>query len=166
MKQNNYFVKFLQLGFNFDDGLLGGVGSGGGGYYDVESDRISGFKVTNFNESEFDKWYDNFNVDSFRKIEYDLENVDVDRLLRELGPGIYRLWEDEWFLDGQVEVKEDGTVIIYAVPLVINNDEFNVKIKPIFYLDENKMVKAETSKEEIKELLKQNIDKQAAWMIV
>ena len=32
---------FVKAGFDFDDGLLGGVGSGGGGYYDFISDKIN-----------------------------------------------------------------------------------------------------------------------------
>ena len=37
-------------GIYLDDGILGGVGSGGGGYYDWISDKISGYHIDRFNE--------------------------------------------------------------------------------------------------------------------
>jgi hypothetical protein len=36
-----------QFGWYFDDGILGGVGSGGAGYYDTISDEISGYDLMN-----------------------------------------------------------------------------------------------------------------------
>ena len=54
----------LKAGLNFDDGLLGGVGSGGAGYYDHVNDNIYGFNQSGpWNEEEFSKFYDNFSKD-------------------------------------------------------------------------------------------------------
>jgi len=34
----------VKAGFSFDDGILGGVGSGGAGYYDNVNDKIYGYR--------------------------------------------------------------------------------------------------------------------------
>ena len=49
----------FDLRFRFDDGILGGVGSGGAGYYDNANDLIYGFNQKGpWNEEEFNKFYD------------------------------------------------------------------------------------------------------------
>ena len=51
----------LKAGFRFDDGLLGGVDPGGGGYFDIVKDKIYGYNQSGpWNEEEFNKFYDNF----------------------------------------------------------------------------------------------------------
>ena len=44
----------VKAGFRFDDGILGGVGSGGAGYYDRANDLIYGYNQSGpWNEEEF-----------------------------------------------------------------------------------------------------------------
>lgn len=165
MKKVNYMEKFEQFGFFFDDGILGG--SEGAGYYDVESDKISGFKLDGFNESEFDKWYDNFNVDSFNKWECDVdenEDIDGDGLLSELEPGMY--WISEGAMnEGYIKIEEGRMVTVFACPILINDDDLN-NSKVMFSFNENGTVKEEMSKEEVKALLMENINKPGTWMIM
>ena len=48
----------VKAGFRFNDGILGGVGSGGAGYYDRANDLIYGFNQKGpWNEEEFNKFY-------------------------------------------------------------------------------------------------------------
>jgi len=86
-----------KAGFGFDDGILGGVGSGGGGYYDRISDRISGFNGDKFNEDELNKWYDNFSKESFNSSTFskeDLEENEYDEaIISQIQPGIYKVGE-------------------------------------------------------------------------
>ena len=47
----------VKAGFSFDDGILGGVGSGGAGYYDNANDKIYGYNQSGpWNEEEFNKF--------------------------------------------------------------------------------------------------------------
>jgi len=55
----------VKAGFRFDDGILGGVGSGGAGYYDNANDLIYGYNQSGpWNEEEFNNFYDNFEFNS------------------------------------------------------------------------------------------------------
>jgi len=65
--------ELVDAGIDSSEGILGGVGSGGAGYYDWISDKISGLHIDKFNEDEFDNWYDNFSKDSFNSFRYEKE---------------------------------------------------------------------------------------------
>jgi hypothetical protein len=141
----NNINTFEKAGFNFDDGILGGVGSGGGGYYDYVSDQISGYNIDKFDEKAFDDWYDSFSKDSFNNSIYDeeeMEDYDID--FSKLPKGVYPLDD----IDGAAEVTEGG-VILYAYPtlsdLTTGEERFAV-----FGLDNNGKVVAKLPKEEVK----------------
>ena len=83
----------VKAGFRFDDGLLGGVGSGGAGYYDFTNDKIYGYNQSGpWNEEEFSKFYDNFEFNSNlydrEEMEEDLE-IDTSIIFDGLDNGIY-----------------------------------------------------------------------------
>lgn len=153
-------------GFSFDDGILGGVGSGGGGYYDYISDKISGYDLDKFNQAEFDKWYDNFSKDSFNSIEYSIENMggyDIDpERVKSIGKGIYAVGESGY--GGYAEIHENGSVTLYATPTL--SDEEGTEYLPIFSLGSDGSVIPEMSKEEVENKLKQNIENPGAWAIL
>ncbi len=68
----------VKAGFRFDDGILGGVGSGGAGYYDGANDAIYGYNQSGpWNEEEFNKFYDNFEFSSNLYDSEDLENFEI-----------------------------------------------------------------------------------------
>jgi hypothetical protein len=158
--------KLEAAGLDFSDGILGGVGSGGGGYYDPASDKISGFNLDKFDENEFNKWYDGFDKDSFNSFTYEKEfsednedGIDYDSL-SDLKPGIYSMTEE----NGCAEVSSNGDITLYANPM-LSDEEFN-EFKPIFSLNSDGSVKPEMSKEEVKNKLQQNLQKRGAWGIV
>jgi len=141
---------FEEAGFQFDDGILGGVGSGGAGYYDGISDDISGFDLDTFDEGEFNKWYDNFSKESFSNNIYsreDMKDYGIDFSM--LPKGFHQL-ED---IDGAAEVTEDE-VILYAYPTL--SDEMGEVRFTVFGLDNNGKVIAKLPKEEVKAKLLNN----------
>lgn len=152
-------------GFSFDDGLLGGVGSGGGGYYDYISDKINGYNIDKFDEKEFDNWYDNFSKTDFNDGVWnasEMENYEIDiEKIKKLGAGIYTVGGDK---GGLAEITDTGDVILYAEP-ILSNDDGDV-FKPIFTMDEKGNIINKISKEELKNYLIQNIEKPGAWSII
>lgn len=153
-------------GFSFDDGILGGVGSGGAGYYDYISDKISGFNLDKFNQAEFDKWYDNFSKDSFNSNDYESQFGEEDGIdyeaVRQIGKGIYAVNEPGY--GGYAEISENGDVTLYATPVLSDKD--GMEFLPIFSLGSNGNVVQEMSKEEVESKLKQNIENPGAWAIL
>jgi hypothetical protein len=156
--------KLEAAGMEFGDGILGGVGSGGGGYYDPTSDKISGYDLNEFNEDEFNKWYDGFDKDSFNSSTYDAESFDdygIDsNAISNIKPGVYSMSE----LEGCAEINSNGDVILYANP-TLSDKEGNESIS-IFTLNSDGSVKSEMSKEEVKNKLQQNTQNPAAWAII
>ena len=166
-ENKNAESEFGNAGFSFEDGVLGGVGSGGAGYYDFISDKISGFNLDKFDENEFNKWYDNFNINSFNSSTYDKEDIeandiDLNQLMLTLGPGIYDIGELGY--GGHAKIDKDGTITIYATPTLSDKD--GMEVIPIFSLNNNGTIKPEVSKEEVKNKLKQNIQDSGAWGII
>jgi hypothetical protein len=149
LKENNIDT-FEEAGFDFGDGILGGVGSGGAGYYDSDSDNINGYNLDKFDEKAFEDWYNNFTKDSFSNSIYaeeDMEDYDIDFSM--LPKGIHQL-ED---LDGAAEVTGDE-VILYAYPTL--SDMEGEERLPIFGLDNNGKIVAKLPKEEVKAKLLNN----------
>ena len=140
---------FVKAGFGFQDGLLGGVGSGGGGYYDFISDKISGYHIDKFDEEEFNNWYDNFSKKDFNSLVYDsklMGDYEIDP--SGLPKGIHQL-DDA----GAGEVMDD-VITIYAYPTL--SDEDGGEFITIFSLDKNGNVVPRISKEEVKAKLSSN----------
>ena len=140
---------FVKAGFGFEDGLLGGVGSGGGGYYDFISDKISGFNIDKFDEEEFNNWYDNFSKKDFNSLVYDsklMGDYEIDP--SGLPKGIHQLQDA-----GAGEVMDDK-ITIYAYPTLI--DDRGSDFITIFSLDKNGNVVPRASKEEVKAKLASN----------
>jgi hypothetical protein len=140
---------FVKAGFSFDDGLLGGVGSGGGGYYDFISDKISGYYIDKFDEEEFNNWYDNFSKKDFNSIIYNskkMEDYEIDP--SGLPKGIHQL-----ATAGAGEVMDD-MITIYAYPTLV--DENGGEFITIFSLDKDGNIVPEISKEEVKAKLASN----------
>lgn len=148
-----------EAGLYFEDGILGGVGSGGGGYYDYISDKISGFHLDKFDEDEFNNWYDNLSKNSLNSATYYRElgeenedEINYD-LIKEIGKGIYNIGEE-----GLAEIDEEGNITLYAIPTIVGRTIFT----PISMY--NNIVKID--KNELKELLQQNITKPMSCGIV
>ena len=140
---------FVKAGFGFEDGLLGGVGSGGGGYYDFISDKISGYNIDKFDEEEFNNWYDNFSKEDFNSLVYDsklMGDYEIDP--SGLPKGIHQLQDA-----GAGEVMDDK-ITIYAYPTLI--DDRGSDFITIFSLDKNGNVVPRASKEEVKAKLASN----------
>tara|TARA_Y100000592_G_scaffold93375_1_gene156453 strand:+ start:183 stop:839 length:657 start_codon:yes stop_codon:yes gene_type:complete len=140
---------FVKAGFSFDDGLLGGVGSGGGGYYDFISDKISGYHIDKFDEEEFNNWYDNFSKKDFNSLVYDsklMGDYEIDP--SGLPKGIHQL-----DTAGAGEVMDDK-ITIYAYPTLV--DENGGEFITIFSLDKDGNIVPEISKEEVKAKLSSN----------
>ena len=140
---------FVKAGFSFDDGLLGGVGSGGGGYYDFISDKISGYHIDKFDEKEFNNWYDNFSKKDFNSLVYDsklMGDYEIDP--SGLPKGIHQL-----DTAGAGEVMDD-MITIYAYPTLV--DENGGEFITIFSLDKDGNIVPEISKEEVKAKLSSN----------
>ena len=140
---------FVKAGFIFDDGLLGGVGSGGGGYYDFISDKISGYHIDKFDEEEFNNWYDNFSKKDFNSLVYDsklMGDYEIDP--SGLPKGIHQL-----DTAGAGEVMDDK-ITIYAYPTLV--DENGGEFITIFSLDKDGNIVPEISKEEVKAKLASN----------
>ena len=140
---------FVKAGFSFDDGLLGGVGSGGGGYYDFISDKISGYHIDKFDEEEFNNWYDNFSKKEFNSLVYD------GKLMGDYGIDPSGLPKGIHQLDtlGAGEVMDD-MITIYAYPTL--SDEDGGEFITIFSMDKDGNIVPEISKEEVKAKLASN----------
>lgn len=153
-------------GFSFDDGILGGVGSGGGGYYDSISDKINGYDIDEFNEDEFNNWYDNFSLSSFNSSNYDNEMMDdygIDRnKISQIPSGFYNVGEPG--MGGFAQIKNNGDVILYANPTLSDMD--GEEYYPIFSVDATGNIVKDISKKEVVAKLKQNIENPAAWGII
>jgi hypothetical protein len=153
-------------GFSFDDGILGGVGSGGGGYYDSISDKINGYDIDEFNEDEFNNWYDNFSLSSFNSSNYDNEMMDdygIDRnKISQIPSGFYNVGEPG--MGGFAQIKDNGDVILYANPTLSDMD--GEEYYPIFSVDATGNIVKDISKKEVVAKLKQNIENPAAWGII
>ena len=144
-----------KAGFRFDDGILGGVGSGGAGYYDNANDLIYGFNQKGpWNEEEFNKFYDNFSFNSnvYEK-EFAEENddpYDYDMVAQMLKPGIYSIGDE-----GYVEIRSNGDVEIYASPQ-LSDDEGRVFL-PAFKMDASGRAIPLFSKDEMRKMLKDDM---------
>jgi hypothetical protein len=144
----------VKAGFRFDDGLLGGVGSGGAGYYDFTNDAIYGYNQEGpWNEEEFSKFYDNFEFNSNlydrEEMEEDLE-IDTSIIFDGLDNGIYAVGDM-----GYVEIRSNGEVEIYATPQLA--DEEGREMLPAFKMDASGRAIPQYSKDEMRKLLKDDM---------
>ena len=138
----------VKAGFRFDDGILGGIGSGGAGYYDMANDKIYGYNQSGpWNEEEFNKFYDNFEFNSNLYDREDLEDLEISQ--PQLDKGIYAV-EDM----GYVEIHSNGDVEIYATPQL--SDEEGREFLPAFKMDANGKPIPQFSKDEMRKMLKDN----------
>lgn len=154
-----------EAGLNFGDGILGDVGSGGGGYYDFISDEISGYNLDQFNEDEFNNWYNSFSLNSFNSYTYYKEYNEVNEhginytIISQIPPGFYIVMDK-----GFAQIENNGDFTLYATPLLSN---FNLEeYLPIFSLDRGGKVIKLISKEKVAEKLKQNIENPGTWGII
>ena len=139
----------VKAGFRFDDGILGGVGSGGAGYYDLVNDAIYGYDQSGpWNEEEFNKFYDNFEFNSNLYDREDLEDLEISQ--PQLEKGIYAV-EDM----GYVEIHSNGDVEIYATPQL--SDEEGREFLPAFKMDANGKPIPQFSKDEMRKMLKDDM---------
>jgi hypothetical protein len=158
--------KLEAAGFMFDDGILGGVGSGGGGYYDFISDKINGYGINTFNEDEFNKWYDNFSLEDFNSVDYDdidMDDYDIDRnQISKFSPGFYSIGEPAY--GGFAQIKDNGDIILYANPTL---SDMNGRLYyPIFSIDGTGNIVKNMSKEEVASKLRQNLENPRSWFIL
>tara|TARA_B100000282_G_scaffold90956_1_gene63831 strand:- start:19 stop:543 length:525 start_codon:yes stop_codon:yes gene_type:complete len=143
----------VKAGFRFDDGLLGGVGSGGAGYYDFTNDKIYGYNQSGpWNEEEFSKFYDNFSFNSSLYDEEEMEDfgIDTNIIYNELGNGIYAVGDM-----GYVEIRGDDEVEIYATPQLA--DEEGREMLPAFKMDASGRAIPQYSKDEMRKMLKDDM---------
>ena len=150
----------------FDDGILGSVGSGGGGYYDFISDKINGYNIDTFNEDEFNKWYDNFSLEDFNSVDYDdidMEDYDIDRnQISKFPPGFYNVGEPGY--GGFAQIKDNGDIILFANPTLA--DMNGGLYYPIFSIDGTGNIVKNMSKEEVASKLRQNLENPRSWFII
>lgn len=149
--------KLERMGLDFEEGILGGVGSGGGGYYDGISDKISGYNLDEFNEEEFNKWYDGFTIDSFNKCNTSLEDNEIEKRFK-MEPGLYAIGGD-----GAIKIINDNEYELIAFPILTGN---NFEMDVIFTLDKKGNVIALMSKEEVASRLKMNLEKKDTWSLI
>ena len=136
----------VKAGFNFNDGILGGVGSGGAGYYDLANDKIYGFNMRGpWNEEEFTRLYDNCEFSANYFTSKDLE--DLGRSQPQLGKGIYAVGND-----GYVQIHDNGDVEIFAMPQLSDLD--GTQFLPAFKMDANGRAIPQFSKDEMRRLMK------------
>lgn len=169
----NILPKLKEIGFGFDDGLLGGVGSGGGGYYDSISDKISGFHLDKFDINEFNNWYDNFTLDSFNSNNQIFDEdeagdwgIDYNELSK-IKNGWYGLnfGNDEdngaFFIknnqNGEIETE------IYSYPALSSNDDET--FIPFINIRNGRIIKT-ISKNEVIKKLQENINSPGSWGII
>ena len=164
LEQETRDVKDLlvKAGFNFDDGLLGGVGSGGAGYYDAVNDRMYGFNQKGpWNEEEFNKFYDNFTFASSEYYQEDLEDMGIDinfdMIYQSIKPGIYSVGDMGYVkIPTRVPNRDGGDVIeIYATPIL--SDEEGYKEIPAFKMDASGKAIPLFSKDEMRKMLKDDM---------
>ena len=162
-----YEDEFEKAGFYFDEGILGGVGSGAHGYYDAVSDRISGRYLNEFNEDEFDKWYDNFNINDVKSFTYPNKesvetntSINMDQLLSTLEPGMYDLGERL----GYIKLGKNGSITKYAMPSLVSDSGDNYM--RMFKLDSLGRVRPKMDKEKIKNILQKNLQDPGDWFIL
>jgi len=123
----------VKAGINLNDGILGGVGSGGAGYYDSISDKISGFRLDKFDENEFNNWYDNFSKEDFaetrKEKEFSEENDDgIDyNMIGQINPGIYVVGDM-----GYAQIHDNGDIQLFSPPY-LGDDDGNML--PIFTMN-------------------------------
>ena len=162
----NIESELQDAGFMFDDGILGSVGSGGGGYYDFISDKINGYNIDTFNEDEFNKWYDNFSLEDFNSVDYDdidMEDYDIDRnQISKFPPGFYNVGEPGY--GGFAQIKDNGDIILYANPTLA--DMNGGLYYPIFSIDGTGNIVKNMSKEEVASKLRQNLENPRSWFII
>ena len=144
-----------KAGFSFEDGLLGGVGSGGAGYYDSANDAIYGYNQSGpWNEEEFNKFYDNFSFSSnvYEKefAEENDDDYDYDMVAQMLKPGIYSIGDD-----GYVEIRSNGDIKIYAIPQL--SDEEGTEFISAFKMDASGKAIPQLSKDEMRKMLKDDM---------
>ena len=145
----------VKAGFRFDDGILGGVGSGGAGYYDRVNDRIYGYNQSGpWNEEEFNNFYDNFEFNSIlHEKEFAEENedpYDYDMVAQMLKPGIYAVNDM-----GYAEIRSNGDIEIYAIPQLAAEDD--TTFLPAFKMDANGKAIPQFSKDEMRKMLKDDM---------
>jgi len=179
-------TKLGEIGISFDEGLLGGVGSGGAGYYDYISDIISGFDLDKFNLNKFNKWYDNFNINSFNSLEVKIEEFDdngwdVD-LYKEIKPGYYNINNGDtndidngpqlanYLVDyskthdmGCIKIENDGYTL-YAYPTLSHED--GNEFLNIFKLNKSGNVIPALKKQEVIDKLRENLTEPGTWSII
>jgi len=145
----------VKAGFNFEDGLLGGVGSGGAGYYDGVNDDIYGYNQSGpWNEEEFNKFYNNFSFNSnvYEK-EFAEENdypYDFDMVAQMVKPGMYAVGDN-----GYVEIRSNGDIEIYAIPQL--SDKEGREFLPAFKMDASGKAIPQFSKDEMRKMLKDDM---------
>ena len=145
----------VKAGFRFDDGILGGIGSGGAGYYDNANDLIYGYNQSGpWNEEEFNKFYDNFEFSSgtYEK-EFAEENddpYDYDMVAQMVKPGIYAV--DDM---GYAEIRSNGDIEIYAIPQLSSED--STTFLPAFKMDGSGKAIPQFSKDEMRKMLKDDM---------
>jgi len=139
----------VKVGFRFDDGILGGIGSGGAGYYDMANDRIYGYNQSGpWNEKEFNDFYDNFEFNSNLYDSEDLEDLEI--LQPELDKGIYAVNDM-----GYVQIHSNGDVEIFATPQLAAEDDTN--FLPAFKMDASGRAIPQFSKDEMRKMLKDDM---------
>jgi hypothetical protein len=149
----------LKAGFKFDDGLLGGVGSGGAGYYDWVNDDIYGYNQSGpWNEEEFSKFYDNFkSKNDFSSNTYEKEfseenedGINYDMVAQMVKPGIYSVGDD-----GYAEIYDNGNVEVFSKPRLADVDGSNWF--DAWKMDDNGNAIAQFSKDELRKRLKDDM---------
>ena len=139
----------VKAGFRFDDGILGGVGSGGAGYYDRANDLIYGYNQKGpWNEEEFNDFYDNFKFNSNLYDSEDLE--DLERSQPQLDTGIYAVNDM-----GYVQIHSNGDVEIFAIPQLAAEDD--ATFLPAFKMDASGQAIPQFSKDEMRKMLKDDM---------
>ena len=146
----------LKAGLNFDDGLLGGVGSGGAGYYDHVNDNIYGFDQSGpWNEEEFSKFYDNFSKDDFAEFRFEKEvsqenedGINYDMVAQMVRPGLYAVGND-----GYAQIHDNGDIQIFSIPSLYPEGGKG-EILPAFKMDSSGNAVPQFSKDEMRTKLK------------
>ena len=139
----------VKAGFRFDDGILGGVGSGGGGYYDMANDLIYGYNQSGpWNEEEFNKFYDNFEFNSNLYDSEDLEDFEISQ--PQLDKGIYTVGDM-----GYVQIHDNGNVELFATPQL--TDEEGREFLPAFEMDASGRAIPQYSKDEMRKMMKDDM---------
>ena len=139
----------IKAGFRFEDGILGGVGSGGAGYYDTANDEIYGYNQSGpWNEEAFNNFYDNFKFNSNFYDSEELEDLEISQ--PQLDKGIYAVGDD-----GYVQIYGNGDVEIFATPQLAAEDD--TTFLPAFKMDASGRAIPQFSKDEMRKMLKDNM---------